>query len=171
MKRLMIISALAALTALTATVATADTHGDAVELQESKPASVAEVIVLFASNEGTGIDPCAAHLKALAQPPLSAYNSYSCLTDKKVPLTLNAAATMETPDKGKLSMTLKKVIPRDNKTPKYDVDVQIDKPDGDKFVSTNVKAPQGKYFFLAGQKHKKESAEGILVFAIRLQAP
>lgn len=179
MKRVPIQSALSvlglgALLALTAPVATADTSFDGdgpIALQEAKTAAVAEVIVLFASNAGTGIDDCAKHLKALKQPPLSSYDSYQCLTNKKLPLELATSASMATPDKGKLSLLLNEVVPRENKKPKYDVDVQIDKADGNKYVSTNVKAPQGKYFFLAGQKFKKGDVEGVLVFAIRMQAP
>ncbi len=160
------------LTLLPASVATADTSFERADaLQETKKAAVADVIVLFASNSGTGIDGCAAHLKALKQPPLSAYDSYSCLAAEKLPLLLKKLTTMTTPDEGKLSLSLNAVVPRENKKPKYDIDVQIDKADGAKFVSTNVKAPQGKYFFLAGQKHTAKDVDGVLVFAIRLQAP
>jgi hypothetical protein len=172
MKRFGLITALTALTAFTATVATADTTFDqqpALALQEQKQAATAEVIVLFASNQGKGIDKCAAHLKALKQPPLSSYDSYSCLSEKKLPLKLKTKASMAAPDGGKLWLLLNAVVPREKKKPKYNVDVQIDKADGSKYVSTNVKAPQGKYFFLAGQKYKHEGVDGILVFAIRLQ--
>ena len=139
--------------------------------EETKSVATAEVIVLFASNAGTGIEDCAKHLKALKQPPLSSYDSYACLTNKKLPLSLKAKASMATPDKGKLTLMLNEVVPRENKKPKYNVDVQIDRADGTKYVSTNVKAPEGKYFFLAGQKYTKGDVEGVLVFAIRMQAP
>lgn len=174
MRRLAIISALtlscfSAAGTLTATVATADTSVDVVELQEKKQAATAEVLVLFASNAGTGVDKCAAHLKALTQPPLSSYDSYSCLSEKKLPLMLKTSASMATPDQGKLSLNLNRVIARPDKKPKYDVDVQVDEADGEKFVSTNVKAPAGKYFFLAGPKVEKDGVSGILVFAIKLE--
>lgn len=175
MRRLAIITALTLSSlsvagTLTTTVATADTSFDGpVELQEKKHAATAEVLVLFASNAGTGIDKCASHLKALAQPPLSSYDSYACLTNKKLPLQLKTSASMATPDSGKLSLNLNGVITRPDKKPKYDVDVQVDQADGDKFVSTNVKAPQGKYFFLAGPKFDKDGVSGILVFAIKLE--
>ncbi len=134
MKRVAIISALTALTALTATVATADTplqRSPAHELQEDEKAAIAEVIVLFASNDGTGIDPCASHLKALEQPPLSSYDSYSCLTEQKIPLKLKTSTSVATPDKGKLSLSLDEVIPREGKKPKYSVQVRIDKANGE----------------------------------------
>ncbi len=165
--------ALAALACSVTASATADTFfsPETIALQEGKQAAVADVMVLFASNSGKGIDECAKHLKALSQPPLSSYDSYACLTEKKLPLQLNTSTSMATPDKGKLLLNLNKVMPRENKKPKYDLDVQVDKADGDKFVSTNVKAPQGKYFFLAGPKFSKDEVDGILVFAIQMQAP
>ncbi len=173
MKRRAIISALS-LCALTATVQAADVpmnRPPAVELQEKKQQATADVLVLFANNSGKGIDKCAAHLKALTQPPLSSYDSYSCLLDKKVPLLLKTAASVETPDKGKLTFSLNEVIARPNKPPKYDVDVQVDEKGGEKFVSTNVKAPQGKHFFLAGPKFEKDGVSGVLVYAIRILEP
>src|SRR5450432_3577635 len=41
------------------------------------PSSVnAEIILLYGTNDGSGLDPKIGALPALAQPPLSAYNSY-----------------------------------------------------------------------------------------------
>jgi hypothetical protein len=153
-------------------VAVPETYrGDVVELQ-AKADAKAEVLVLHASNSGKGIDPKLDELKKdLQKPPLSSYDSYEQLAKESRELKLKTPASVSLPNQGKLALTLNEVIPRENKPPKYDVDVKVDDKDGNQFVFTNVKAPASKYFYVAGPPYTKDGNEGILVFAIRLAQP
>jgi hypothetical protein len=129
--------------------------------EEAAPEAKAAVIVLHASNAKKGID---ARLPddvkgKLKVPPFSSYDSYELLEKKDLDFSAAKAGELALPNKGKLKLSLNGV----NK--KYDLNVLITAPDGDKFVELNgVKAKRGDIFFIAGQKHK----DGILVLGLRV---
>lgn len=138
---------------------------------EQSPATAkvkAEIIVLHATNAGTGIDPGIGKMPELGDPPFSAYNSYKLLEKSELDLAKGKASDRKLPDGGKLAVTFKEATKgkkKDDAT-RYVLTTTIEKPDGKSFLpNLDVNATQGKYFFIAGQKYKK----GILVIGIKVK--
>ncbi|MEM1031992.1 MAG: hypothetical protein AAF928_02570 [Myxococcota bacterium] len=120
--------------------------------------AVGEVVVLYATNDGKGIDPSLGDMPQLQSPPFSAYDSYALLERGKVDLSPSGSMTL--PDGGALSLRLESAA-----DDRFTVVASITKKSGKKFLpGATVNAKRGEYFFLAGQRYK----EGILVLGIRL---
>ena len=127
----------------------------------------AEIIVLHATNDHTGIDPKIGKLPELAKPPFSSYDSYKLLDRAEVQLAQGAAQQRKLPDDGQLAVTLKDVLPPEKKgePPRFSVAARIQKPGGKAFLpALEVSAKKGEIFFVAGQTYKG----GILVIGIRI---
>ncbi len=136
-----------------------------------KPAAAvkarAEIIVLHATNDHTGIDPKIGKLPELEKPPFSSYDSYKLLDRAEVALTRGNAEQKKLPDDGQLAVTLKDILPAEKKgdQPRFAVAAKIQKPGGKAFLpALEVSAKKGEIFFVAGQRYKG----GILVVGIRI---
>jgi hypothetical protein len=135
---------------------------------EAEAAAVsAEIIILHATNDGTGIDPKIGKMPELGKPPFSSYNSYKLLDRSKVNLAKDKASTSKLPNERVLQVSLKDIIAGKKKDEprKYVVSASIAKPGGNSFLPLlEVNAKAGETFFVAGQTHKG----GILVIGIKI---
>lgn len=130
------------------------------------PASLnADVLVMHATNSGSGIDPKVKHLTdQLTKPPFSAYNSYKLLVDKRLPTPLGGGGELALPDGRTLRVTFKGAA-ESRGEPRYKVVATISDPKGKDFLPLlEVNAKIGEPFFVAGQSFEK----GILVLAIKM---
>jgi hypothetical protein len=146
--------------------ARADSSG-APPRQAASAAMSAEVIVLHATNDGSGIDPKIGKMPALGQPPFSSYNSYKLLERVTLPLVKGKSSTTKLPTGRELMVSLKDVVePKKKDEPKrYVVTASIQKPDGNSFLPLlEVSAKAGELFFVAGQNYKG----GSLVIGIKV---
>ena len=137
--------------------------GGALADEAGKPAEVApaevsvEIVILHATNDGSGIDPKIGKMPALAQPPFSSYNSYKLLDRLKLPLAKGKSTTTKLPTGRDLMVSLKDIIePKKKDDPRrYVVTASIQKPDGNTFLPLlEVNAKPGEPFFVAGQTYK-----------------
>ena len=137
--------------------------GGALADEPGKPAEVApaevavEIVILHATNDGSGIDPKIGKMPALAQPPFSSYNSYKLLDRVKLPLAKGKSSTTKLPTGRDLMVALKDVVePKKKGEPRrYLVTASIQKPDGNTFLPLlEVNAKPGEPFFVAGQTYK-----------------
>ena len=137
--------------------------GGALADEAGKPAEVApvevtvEIVILHATNDGSGIDPKIGKMPALAQPPFSSYNSYKLLDRIKLPLAKGKSTTTKLPTGRDLMVSLKDIIePKKKDDPRrYVVTASIQKPDGNTFLPLlEVNAKPGEPFFVAGQTYK-----------------
>ena len=127
----------------------------------------AEIVILHATNDGTGIDEKIGKMPELAKPPFSAYNSYKLLDRAKLAVAKGKPATAKLPNNSVLQVSLKDVLAAKKKDePKrYVVGASIQEPGGTTFLPLlEVNAKAGEHFFVAGQKHKG----GILVIGIKI---
>lgn len=127
----------------------------------------AELIVLIASNDGSGIDAKIPNQEQLKKPPFSAYGSYRLAERADLNLPKGKVVERALPDKGKLTLTLEDVVtpksPKDE--PRYIVAASILKADGEKFLPrVQLNSKKGEWFFVAGQKFK----DGIIVLGFRV---
>ena len=154
--------------AATATATSGHPRPADVAAPQGKPETVsakAEIIVLHATNDATGIDPKIGKIPALLQPPFSAYNSYKLLDRAEVQLDKGIQQDRTLPDGGKLAVSLKDIEKKDKDAPsKYVVIMSIEREGKSFLPSLEVNAKPGEYFFVAGQKYKG----GILVIGIRI---
>lgn len=135
--------------------------------QAASAAMSAEVIILHATNDGTGIDPKIGKMPALGQPPFSSYNSYKLLDRVTLPLAKGKSSTTKLPTGRELMVSLKDVIEpkRKDEPRRYLVTASIQKPDGHTFLPLlEVSAKAGEPFFVAGQNYKG----GSLVIGIKV---
>lgn len=140
---------------------------DAKGAQDAACAVSAEVIILHATNDGSGIDPKLGRMPELSKPPFSSYNSYKLNDTVKVCLSKGKAETVKLPTGRDLQINLKDVIePAKKGDPRrFVVGASIQKPDGKTFLPLlEVNAKAGENFFVAGQTYKG----GILVIGIKL---
>ena len=137
--------------------------GGALADEAGKPAEVApaevsvEIVILHATNDGSGIDPKIGKMPALAQPPFSSYNSYRLLDRIKLPLAKGKPSTTKLPTGRDLMVSLKDIIEPAKKDDlrRYLVTASIQKPDGNTFLPLlEVKAKPGEPFFVVGQTYK-----------------
>jgi hypothetical protein len=162
------VAALAATACFGVPSAFAETSGGAPA--DAKDAAVsAEVIVLAATNDGSGLDPKIGKMPELLKPPLSSYNSYKLLDRSKVSLVKGTTTTTRLPNTRDLKITLKEEVPaKDGEPAKYVITASIQKADGNAFLpKVEVTAKPGETFFVAGQKH----GDGVLVIGIKVLAP
>lgn len=127
----------------------------------------AEVVVLHATNDGSGIDPKIGKMPELGKPPFSAYNSYKLLERLKVSLQKGKPTTTKLPNGSVLMVSLKDVVAAKKKDePKrFVVSASIQKPGGTTFLPLlEVNAKAGENFFVAGQQHMG----GVLVIGIKV---
>ena len=135
---------------------------EATPLQDPAPvAAAAEVLVLYASNSGSGIDPDIGDVPELKEPPFSSYDSYELIERKAFDLVKDAPAEQTLPNSDKLSLTFLGRGPK-----KLHLAATITKADGEKFVSSEWKVREDKLFFIAGRQYK----DGILVLGIRAKS-
>lgn len=127
----------------------------------------AEVVILHATNDGSGIDPKIGKMPALGKPPFSSYNSYKLLDRVTLPLSALKPSTTKLPTGRDLMVSLKEVIePKKKDEPRrFVVTASIQKPDGKSFLPLlEVSAKAGEPFFVAGQNYKG----GSLVIGIKV---
>jgi hypothetical protein len=105
-------------------------------------------------------------LPQLEKPPLSAYDSYELLENKKLPLKRNDARHLTLPDSSTLSIALEDVISPskpEGKT-RYALRTRVTKPSGKQLTNAKVTAEPKVFFFVAGPAYD----DGILVIGIRV---
>src|SRR6185436_16956501 len=84
--------------ALTASNFEARAQGDAGAPAPVVPAAIsADIIILHATNDNSGIDPKIGKMPELGKPPFSSYNSYKLLDHVKQPLTKGQSTTIKLP--------------------------------------------------------------------------
>jgi hypothetical protein len=121
----------------------------------------ADVLVLHATNSKQGIDARLRELPELTKPPFSAYDSYSVVSHRKLPLAAGSASQLELPNGRVLRTQLLEVLKGDF----VRLSASINQPGGDDFLPLlRVKAKLGQRFIVAGQSYKS----GILVLVIRV---
>jgi hypothetical protein len=140
--------------------------GPAPAEQGAACAVTAEVVVLHATNDGSGIDPKIGNMPELGKPPFSAYNSYKLLERPKLCLSKGKSVTTKLPTGRDLMVSLKDVVQPSKKGDprRFVLSASIQKPGGNTFLPLlEVNAKAGEIFFVAGQSYKG----GILVLGIR----
>jgi hypothetical protein len=132
------------------------------------PASIkAEVIILYASNKGTGIDPKLGKSPQLSQGPFAAFNSYELLQATPLNLELGRSATTKMPNDDSLVVTFKGLQPPAKPTDptKYVIATSVLRPNGTAFLPQfDLNTAAQNRFFIMGQKYK----EGIIIVAIKV---
>ena len=126
-----------------------------------------EVIVLHATNDGSGIDPKIGKIAELSKPPFSSYNSYKLLDRPKLTVAKGKEAKTKLPNDRELAVAFKDILaPKKKDDPtRYVVSASIQKPGGNTFLPLlEVNAKASEWFFVAGQTYKG----GILVIGIRV---
>ena len=103
--------ALAAAVALgvSAPVAQAQDTGAPAQQQTQKTV-MAELVILHATNDGSGIDPKIGKMPELGKPPFSSFNSYKLVEKKTIQLTRGKASQVTLPTNSTLSITFKDVV-------------------------------------------------------------
>jgi hypothetical protein len=140
---------------------------DKADAPVQEEAMAAEVIILHATNDGTGIDPKIGKMPELGKPPFSSYNSYKLLDRSKLSITKSKSGTSKLPNDRVLQVSLKDIVAgkKKDEPKKYVVSASIQKPGGNAFLPLlEVNAKAGETFFVAGQTHKG----GILVIGIKV---
>ena len=134
----------------------------------AKEAAVStEIVVLHATNDGTGIDPKIGKMPELGKPPFSSYKRYKLLDRSQHPTSKAAASTIKLPNDAVLKVSLKDVIEPQKKgeAKRYVMSASIQKPGGKDFLPLlEVNAKAGETFFVAGQNYKG----GVLVIGIKV---
>lgn len=126
-----------------------------------------EVVVLHATNDGSGIDPKIGKMPELGKPPFSAYNSYKLLERLKLSLQKGKPTTTKLPDGSVLQVSLKDVTEakKQGEPRRFVISTSIQKPGGNTFLPLlEVNAKAGEPFFVAGQQHKG----GVLVLGVKV---
>jgi hypothetical protein len=127
----------------------------------------AEIVILHATNDGTGIDAKIGKMPELAKPPFSAYNSYKLLERSNLGLAKGKPTNVKLPNASVLQVSLKDVLAAKKKDEprRFVISASIQQPGGDTFLPLlEVNAKAGEHFFVAGQKHKG----GILVIGFKV---
>ena len=122
------------------------------------PASISsEVMILHATNDGSGIDPRLGNMPALSKPPFSSYNSYTLLDQTSAPLAKGTAAPLKLPTGRELRLVYKDVIEpqKAGDARRYVITASIQKADGKSFLPlVEVNAKAGEMFWVGGQEYK-----------------
>jgi len=125
----------------------------------------AEVIILYGSNDNTGIDPQLGKMPELSKPPFSSFNSYKLLDRKSLTLVKGAAQNIALPTSSTLAVTLKDVTTNKSNETRYDVTESITNGDKSILPELEVSAKRTEFFFVAGEKYK----DGALVIGTRIK--
>jgi hypothetical protein len=121
----------------------------------------AEVWVLHATNAKQGVDPRLRELPELTRPPFSAYDSYTVINRRKLPLVAAVPSELDLPNGRVFRAQLLEVLKDDF----VRLSASINQPGGNDFLPLlAVKAKLGQRFIVAGQSYKS----GILVLVIRI---
>ena len=166
MKRMGIVAALALAVSFTGGLPAASAE-PAVAATDVAAAVGIEIVVLHATNDGTGIDPKIGKMPELEKPPFSSYNSYKLLERGQTSVERGQATTRKLPTGRELRVTLKDVIPpkKRDEAARYVLSASIQKPAGTTFLPLlEVNAKAGESFFVAGQAYKG----GVLVIGIKV---
>jgi len=160
--------ALAAAVALgvSAPVAQAQDTGAPAQHQ-TQNAVTAELVILHATNDGSGIDPKIGKMPELGKPPFSSYNSYKLLERVKLSLGKGQQTTTKLPNDRVMGVMLKDILEGSKKgeSSKYVISASIQKPGGTAFLPLlEVNAKAGETFFVAGQTYKG----GVLVLGLKI---
>lgn len=146
---------------------------DAADKSAPKPAkaeeasAAVEIVILHATNDGSGIDPKVGNMPELGKPPFSAYNSYKLLDRVKLNLNKGKSETLKLPNSRDLMVSLKDIVlpKKKDELKKFVLSASIQKPGGNAVLPLlEVNAKAGETFFVAGQAHKG----GILVLGIKV---
>jgi hypothetical protein len=147
-------------------IAIAQEKGGTLEKQAEATIS-AEIVVLHATNDNSGIDPKLGKMPELGKPPFSAYNSYKLLDRMNLSVVKGKSSKATLPNGRDLMVSLKDIIAgkKKDEPKKYVIGASIQKGSGDTFLPLlEVNAKAGETFFVAGQKYK----EGVLVIGIKV---
>ena len=131
-------------------------------------AAKAEVLVLLAKNDHSGIDPTIGKIPELLKPPLSSFDSYKLLQRTEMSLDKKVEKKLTLPDKSELSVTLNDLLVSTSKDAagksktekKFSLGMSIP----NFLPSLEVSAKENEWFFIAGQKYQG----GTLVIGFRL---
>jgi hypothetical protein len=163
----LVLPVLALACALAASPAVAHAEDAGAPAPAASTAVAAEVKLLHATNDGSGIDPKIGKMPELVKPPFSSYNSYRLLDTAGPKLAKGVASTVTLPNGRTLMLTLKDVVvPKQKGEPKkYQLNASIDRPDGKAVLPLlEVNTPAGSWIMVAGQSYKG----GVLVIGIRI---
>ena len=131
------------------------------------PSVTAELTVLYASNDASGIDPKIGKMPALEQPPFSSYNSYKLLERRRYKLPIGSPVS-HTLEGGSIAVfSFKEYIKpvKKGEAKKYLITASIQSPGGkplSPLVEFTVRL--GETVFGPGSKHKS----GVLVVGIKV---
>lgn len=138
------------------------THEARAELHQGPPAAPAQInadiLVLRADNNNTGIDPKLGKMPELSQPPLSMFNSFKVESRGTVNLGINHVASTTMPERRSLDITYTGLAPlppnAPKQPPKFVLNTVLQKPGGGTpLLSATVNASSGKWFFIMGPKY------------------
>jgi hypothetical protein len=122
------------------------------------PTSIsADVLVLHATNDQSGIDPRIGPMPALSKPPFSSYNSYRLLSrDSGVALPRAIAARLKLPTGRDLHLVYKDVLPPTKQGgTRFVVAASIHKANGNPLLPmVEVNATPGEWFWVGGQEFR-----------------
>jgi hypothetical protein len=134
------------------------TLADPVAAMPPAPTAIsAEVIVLHAINDSSGIDPAIGSMPALLKPPFSSYNSYKLLSRNSLRLPRGVAAPLKLPTGRELHVVYKDLVPpvKQSSVARFLVAASIQKPNGKDFLPlVEVNATPGEWFWVGGQEYK-----------------
>ncbi len=115
-----------------------------------------DVLLLHATNKGTGIDPKLGKMPELSKPPFSSYNSYKLVDHLNPKLEKGKPSAIKLPTQRELRVVFKDVLApqKANDIQRYVVSASIEKVDGKSFLPLlEVNAKAGEVFWLAGQDY------------------
>jgi len=148
----------------------AGTHASAAPMPSTAPSAAkpadassfaAEVLILHATNDKTGVDQRIGKLPELGKPPFSNYDSYRLIDRARLPLKKDDPENLKLPNGRTLQVRLLEQLEKDS----VRMSASINRPSGKEFLPLlEVKAKVGQAFIVAGQSYKK----GILVLVIRV---
>ncbi len=121
----------------------------------------AEVLILHATNDKTGVDQRIGKLPELQKAPFSNYDSYQLIDRARLPLKKDDPQNLKLPNGRTFQVRLLEQLEKDA----VRMSASINRPSGKEFLPLlEVKAHVGQAFIVAGQSYKK----GILVLVIRV---
>jgi hypothetical protein len=137
-----------------------------------QPTSIsADVMVLHATNDNSGIDRTLGPMPVLSKPPFSAYNSYKLLSRTggiALPRGV-VAAPLKLPTGRELHVVYKNALPpaKEGGVGRYVIGASIETPSGKTTLPLlEVNARAGEWFWVGGQDYKG----GALFIAIRINS-